>query len=441
MSQVSLPPALFWVIPPVFGALLGFTAGRTAARLSLHRVRMGLRGIVTKVMPRLTAGLLEKSMADFLPDGPDALAGPIRKVVEGAIRGLITTPRFLHEVRLAMSGAVSSVCALPVSDLLSRINAKPFFVERLLPVLAKAENRKAISQAAGAAVSERSGALVSDDFLKDFSGPLAEFLPVVIEQIIQWMESREMRDTMAERARELLPRILEKLNVMQRLLLSAGQFDRRIDEKMPEILEETLQALERIIRDPLQQRAMRDRILLAIKDWRDSRDSRRDAAQLIAEIADRYLEGLGEPAAGEGIYRALEAFLTEGGQTLGGFLRKQAGLSDNEISDSLANLVLSWLSRPETAASLASWVSRTAAGFLRDDAARQLGRVLLTDARRKEKIDAFLIEACARIAAESGPQVANPARRGIMRWAGLSGCALGLAIGLLEDALRLFGIG
>ncbi len=441
MSPVSLPPALLWAAPPVFGALLGLAAGRIAARFAVHRLNAGVRGTVTLAVPLLTAGLLEKPVADLMSDNPDVMVGLVRRSVESAVRSLVRTPSFLHAVRQSIASAVSSIWALPVSDLLSRVGARGFLVERLLPVLARTETRRAIARAAGAAARERSGPIIADDLLEGFSGPLGQFLPAAIERLIEWMESREMRDTMAERGRELLPRILEKLNVMQRLFLSAGQFDKRIDEKMPEIIEETLQALERIMRDPAQQSAMRDRILMAVRDWGAGKDSRRDAAQLVTDITDKYLQGLEEPVAREGVYRSLEAFLAEGGQTLGSLLRNKAGLMDSEVSDSLTNLLLAWMSGPDAAASLSSWVSATAADSLRENATGKLGLVLGIDVTRKKKIDAFLIEAATRIAAESGPRVAAAGRGRAMKWAGLAGSALGVAIGLVEDALRLFGAG
>jgi hypothetical protein len=406
----------------------------------MSHLRNSLRVAAAAAIPVLTASLLKKPLADLLPHDTDFLVGPIRKSVERAIRTLITTPRFLHEVRQSMTAAVTSVCALSVSELLSRANVKAFFFERFLPGLATPETRKAIAQAAGAAASEGARPLVSDELLEEVSGPLAQFLPAAIERLIEWMESREMRDTMAERGRELLPRVLEKLNVMQRLLLSAGQFDRRIDEKMPEIIEETLQALERIMRDPAQQRAMQGRILLAIRDWRDGKSSRRESAQIIAEFVGNYLEGLQEPAARESVYGSLETFLTEGGQTVGGLLRKKAGLGDSEISDSLANIALGWLARPETAVSLSAWAAEKASGFLHENEAQELGRVLGIDEVRKERIDSFLREASTRIAAKSGHYVISPARERLTRWAGLLGLGLGFVIGLLEDALRLVGI-
>ena len=432
--------ALSWAAPPFAGGLIGLAAGRLATRLSFRRLVDGLLRSAASSVPLLTAGLLEKPLAELFPDAPQTMTGVIRSAAEGAIRGLVLTPRFLHDLRQSVSAAVTSLSVLSMRDFLSRINAKSFLVQRVLPGLATEKNRKAVAQALSALTAEHAGPLISEETLANISAPLGKLLPGVIERLIEWLESAEMRDTIAARGRELLPRILEKLNVMQRLLLSAGQFDRRIDEQMPAIVQETLQALERIMRDPAQQKAMQESILLAIRDWRDGPGSREETARLVAELVDGQLRKLVEPAQRESAYLSVEAFLSGGGQTVGAFLRQRAGLSDTELSDSLANSLLSWLSRPETAASLAERIAETAAGFLRDNASLPVGRLLGVDPARKRKIDGFLRETSSRVAGESGPEIFASARVHFLRYAGWFGLAVGLATGLLEDALRLLGI-
>jgi hypothetical protein len=311
MSPPQLAPVLAWLGPPLFGACAGLAASLLLARLAIGRA-----------------------------------------AVERAVRRLVATPRFLHETRQGISSQVASLFALPLKDVASRAGAARFLAEHVLPLLARTETRVAVAQAAGSAVRLHGQSLLTDDLIQGISQPLGRQLPVVVERVIEWMESGPMRDTMAARGRELLPRILEKLNIMQRFLLSAGQFDKRLDEQMPEIVEETLQALERIMRDPVQQRAVRERILLAIQDWRDGPTAGMDAALPARQIVDRYLESLGKPEARQVAYQRLDDFFTKDGLTLGAFLGRYAGLREDRVSDSVANAVLEWLSRPQAPASI-----------------------------------------------------------------------------------------
>ena len=354
-----------WAAPPLIGAFVGFAAALLVARFVVKRAFAGNR---------------------------------IQDAAREAIRRLVATPSFLHETRQWISKAVSIACSLRMSDVLTKLRVKPFLVDTVFPALAGVETRTALARAAAEAVHARQQPLLSDRVLEDASGILGQQLPVVIERVIEWMESAEMRDTMAARGRELLPQILEKLNVMQRFLLSAGQFDKRLDEKMPEIVEETLQALERVLREPAQQHALRDRMLLAVKDWREGKSAPADTAILVTQLVQGYLEGLAEPGAKERVDKSLEEFLTSGGQSLGVFLRKHARLSEPEMADRLANSALRWLSAPRTAELLSS-----------------------------------------RIAA-SGAQLFVPVRARLPVMAGAFGAVLGLALGLVEDLLRLVGL-
>jgi hypothetical protein len=357
--------AFAWAVPPLIGALLGFATALSVARLFLKRAFARTR---------------------------------IQEFVQEAVRSFVATPSFLHETRQSIAKAVSTACSLRMSDVLVKLKAKPFLVDTVLPALARVETRVALAHAAGKAVREREQPLLSERLLENLSGILGQQLPVLVERLIEWMESPEMRETMAARGRELLPQILEKLNVMQRFLLSAGQFDKRLDEKMPEIVEATLQSLERVLREPAQQRAMRDRILLAVRDWRDGKTAKTDTALLVTQLVQGYVEGLEQPGARESVYRSVEGFLTSGGQSLGAFLRRHAGLSEFEVADSFANSVLQWLSRPQTATLLSSRI------------------------------------------ATNGEQLFLPLRARLPAIAGAFGAALGLALGLVEDLLRVIGL-
>ncbi|HVP19982.1 MAG TPA: hypothetical protein VMU36_13400 [Spirochaetia bacterium] len=441
MALAWAPAALAWTLPPLGGALIGLAVGRAASGFVMRRAASGPGAgrAAARLVPGLTASLLERPLAEIAGE-PDALGAAVAKSVEAALRGLVTSSRFLHEVRQSIAALVSSICALPVADLLARTNAKRFFVDQLLPALSREESRRAIAEAAGAALGKGPGALISDNTLGAVSRAFDRLLPVVIERLIEWLESDDTRSTMAARGRELLPRILEKLNLMQRFLLSAGQFDRRIDEKMPEIVEETLNTLERVLREPAQQRSMRDAAVLALRNWRSSGQSNSDAAIVVTDIVDGILGRLTDPAAREAVFSTLEGLLGAGGQTLGSLLRKRAGVSESEIADSLANALLAWVSRPETAASVSAWAAEKTSEYLRENAGFSGARILSVDAVRKEKIDSFLTQTVARMASMPGFEISGGIRGSALRWAGAFSSLLGLLVGLFADLLRLLGI-
>jgi len=353
MSPAVLPQALAWLVPPLFGALAGLAFSQVLARLALGR-----------------------------------------PAVEHAIRRLISTPRFLHETRHEIAKEIALLFSLPLNDVASRMGVAPFLADQILPLLAQEETRRSLARAVGSEARRQGQSLLTDDLVQGISDPLGRQLPVAVERIIEWMESEQMRETMAARGRELLPRILDTLNVMQRFLLSAGQFDRRLDEKMPEIVEETLQALERIMRDPVQLHGLRDRILLAIRDWKDGPSAGEDVALPVEKIVDGYLEGLGKPEGRRAARKSIEEFLTKDGLSLGAFLSRYAGLEEARLSDTAANAVLGWLSGPRAPAAMS-----------------------------------------ARLLAGQGFSSFLGGR--LTRAIGIFGLALGLAIGLLQDILFL----
>ena len=290
MIAALLPPAAFlWLTPPLLGASLGLVVGIVGARLLTSRL-----------------------------------------AVERAVKRLVTVPRFLHETRKAIASGLGRVLSVPMKEILSRTGAARFLADHVTMLLARADTRAAIAQAAGAAARRDAQSLVTESLVESISGPLGRQLPVVAE---------------------------------------------------------------RIIRDPAQQRAVKEKILLAIRDWRNGESAGEDAAAPVTQIVGRYLESLDMPETRDNLRQSLESFLTKGRPSLGEFLSRNVGLEAAGMSESLSNAALAWVSRPQTAESL------------------------------------------AEICSDGG--LSSFLRGRFMRAAGLFGLALGLLVGVFQDVLFL----
>src|SRR5208337_2839342 len=152
---------------------------------------------------------------------------------------------------------------------------------------------------------------------------------------------------------------------LQKLFISAGQFDRRLNEKMPEIVDETIWAAEKMVRDPRQQERIAGLFFQSAQGWRDSllvtpsdpyrtgNDARQDLARSTSVLLDRFLERLVDPQTRQSIVELVSGRLNEDPRTLGAFLNDSFRLRDSEIVEILCAGVLDFLVRPETAQSIA----------------------------------------------------------------------------------------
>jgi uncharacterized membrane protein YheB (UPF0754 family) len=324
-------------------------------------------------------------------------------------------------------------------------------------------------------LADRAADLLTDKVLEGLQGALEPVLPTAGERVAQWLQSQETRATLAERGRELLPRILEKLNVVQRILLSAGQYDRRLTEKMPEIVEDTVRTLQEIARDPSQQKRVLAVAMAALQDWREALRSDSLSAHApeararlrdgLESLLSRAFAALQDPDVRARLSGALSGWIASEHQTIGGLLRSALGVHETQVVDFLAERILTYLTgeraAPEAARALSGLVSR----FLEDNGATSLGELLRIDDARKEMLDVFLLAQVTAIIDQRLPEIL----RGIdveglvvkkidgldvrdverllvqviashLKWINVFGAILGFIIGLFQLLLRLLAI-
>ncbi len=86
--------------------------------------------------------------------------------------------------------------------------------------------------------------VLTDDNITRFVDIFGKFYKRLFPHFINFLESDEIKKELEIHGRTLLKDILNKLNRIQRFLLSAGQYDRTLDENMLDIVDDTIRNLE-----------------------------------------------------------------------------------------------------------------------------------------------------------------------------------------------------
>ncbi len=520
MSPGFLPEILSWATPPIVGAVIGWVTNDIAIRMLFRPLReirvLGVRlpftpGIfpkerhtlarsigamvsreliteealraqihsektveaLSRSVASVSAGILQSPLGALSAAGESVFSTSLRELLHEMLGRFFGSRALIYAVRDVVSRTISSLSARKLRELLGRFDLKSFVTDRLLPLLARDGARQSVGRAVASVLREQAGSILSDNLLESLAGILEPLVPPAIDRLDAWLRSPGTRAEMESRGRDLLSRVLEKLNLLQRFLLTAGQYDRRLDEKMPEIVEEAIQALEDYVRDPARQRQLLGVLVEAARDWRDGLASAAAArpeeghsqrlAEGVAAIVDRLLAGLAEEQAREKLYGVLEkGLLSEGDPSVGGFALRTLGIREEEIVEYVSNQLLSFLSRPETAKRLSEQLLELAGRFLEDNAASPLGEILRIDAARKERLDAFLLARLVELVDAKLPEIL----RGVdveelvvrkiealdvkdverllvrviathLKWINVFGAILGFLIGLIQDLLRL----
>jgi hypothetical protein len=423
VSASVLVLALRWAAPPVIGAVVGYAFVAIGLRVgflrSSSRGRRAVAGGVGRLVaadlitdaglkarlrsPKvveqishsvsvLSAQVLATPASELANEGESVTGISVGGIFEGLFQRLRGSRALIYTVRDLATRLVDSLSGKKLQEILSRFDIKTLLSERVLASLAEPQKRHAVARSLAEAFAGQAGDVLSDEVLEHTAALLEPSVPHAAERIIEWLKSAETRAYLSEQGRELLPRILEKLNVLQRFLLSAGQFDRRLTEKMPEIVDETIATLQGMLRDSTQQRRVSAAILQAARDWRDglASSNREKGIDSVVEVVERLLATLEDPSVREKVSQQLVERLMASDPTVGGIARQIAGKRDDEMIDALSAWALTFLTRKETLETIARSVGSLVEGMRAEDPSGTIGELLHIDAQRKAGIDEYL---------------------------------------------------
>ncbi len=454
----SFASAVFpWLLPSVCGALVGgalgfFVLGRFAFSM-LFRNSSAIVRAAGNGVEALTHWALSVRVGELAPGRGSPAADSLELAIAESLRSVLCSRAFIYAVRDLVSAVVAGLAARKVSEVSGMIGLPTFLEERLLPALSRENTRSGVARAAGILVAEQAGTAIGDDVLREISGVFESYVPEAADTLVRWLRSEETRASLSERGRELLPRILEKLSDLQKLFISAGQFDRRLNEKMPEIVDDTIEAAEKIVRDQREQERMVGLFFESARGWRDSlrlkasgeplplSDPRKRLADSAATLLNHFMERLEDPRVRQPLVRLAEARLLEDRRTLGAFVSDVFGIREADIIESLSARALEFLVRPATAQALGRQLCGLLFSFVEENAQEPLGAALRIDAERKRTLDESLRARAPRVVEDLVPVLSKAMFRSLRpsRLSALTGAGLGFLIGLVLTLLRLLG--
>ena len=461
MNLPLVTAILPWLLLPACGALAGYGLGRLAlrtlfpfiARKSRSADMAGLAALVP--VDALSSWLLAIPMARILPGNGSPAALSLERTIASFLSTFLGSRGTIYVVRDAVSNLVARLAARNVGEVSRELGLEGILADRLLPALFEKSNRESVSDAAGDFVAGQAGVALDDEVIREVAGVFESYVPEAADATVRWLRSAETRAVLSERGRELLPRIVEKLSEMQKLFISAGQFDRRLNEKMPEIIDETIQAVEKMVRNPLQQKRIVGLFFDSTRDWRDSllvtsadaarpwKDARRKLSRSASLLLGRLLSRLDEPATRQSVAALAGTRLRADHRTVGAFFREVFGVRDSQIVDAISSVVLNFLTRPESAREIARRVCSLIFSYAEQNARATIASVLGIDGERKDRLDDTLRAAVPRWAEQLLPRIlpilgeALASSRRVNSLGGLFGAAIGLVVGLLLAFLRL----
>ncbi len=289
-----LEPYLPYLIPPLLGAIIGYVTNYIAIRMLFRPLTekrvLGIRLPFTPgIIPR-QRGALAESIAGMVST---------QLITEETVRGHLQREQFRYRAATAVAQATENLLDNPIDAHILKGTVRDIFgsggavapgphrivtafvdavIEtlgsvRLKRFLPQGEARKGAIEKAYRGLLEgplrqslKEAAKRWADRESKEGASLAVLLPVrseemllelanhlydpALEALVNWLKEPQVRREMETRGRGLVRDIVERLTIFQRLLVTATQYDRRIDETMPGIVLDAIASLEEAGRLP-----------------------------------------------------------------------------------------------------------------------------------------------------------------------------------------------
>lgn len=412
------PGFISWLAPPLLGAIVGLGANAIAVRVLTRssgssdlaqtigdlvaselltedaiRAQVGsaqTRASLLSGIASLTSGLLDRRFSDIAAPGGRSIS----RIAGMILPGLVESEGFRGLARSAIKASVDRLSGRRLDSLLGEGAGPGELLRGLAAELASEASqvrlREGIEEWITGRLSENRelGEYLSAGDAESLAAFVTSLFPAFAQFLVRWLRSEPTKRELTIRGRFLVRDIVDRLTGIQRLIVSAAQFDRTLDANMEGIIEDALGYIEEAVLDEETGSRFAETVRTELASVRskglgDSAGNHADRVKQVAgRIAGRLVEGLSRPGAIEG----LSALIVGRDGTLGDLLGRIS--RGRDPGDYLADLVL----------------ARTGSGQLKDALGEimkpvirahgdaPLGGLLGIDGERKQKLDELLAD-------------------------------------------------
>lgn len=385
------------------------------ARLHEEEFAASLRTTVGRFTNDLLYGRGDKDKPGGLPD--DARDG-VAEVLEQLVSSFLGSTGFSAFVHRIVDAVVKGALEGSVDRVLPDDERIRLFAERAIVALSQGPAYERTS----AAVSRwLQGHLEADTPVVSLVGErsisrLSLIVPGVYEPVLQallsFLRRESTREQLSVHGRELLGRILKRLNIFQRFLVSATQYDRNLRETMPAIVDDLIESVARAGRNA----ENRERIILALQE-KVVELGGTGVRSLLTRFdlqADDLLErlfaiGIGLLARPDVRDRIADALVRLANQhrdeDVGTFLETLLGTPADQLRERLVEVADRWISKPENQARVAERIVAFVRSRLGQADRGALGELVPMSEAQKDRIDYFLTARLLALVSRRVPEI------------------------------------
>ncbi|MDR2111456.1 MAG: DUF445 family protein, partial [Spirochaetaceae bacterium] len=322
--------APLWLIPPAAGAVIGYVTNAVAIKMLFRPLEakrlLGVRipftpGVLPRQRHKLAdsiGAMVEREL--LTPEilrtrlRRDDVREQLRQAVTRCVEQALTSPLAGHDETFRSAGPLfGSFVRSPVFEALFH----RFFASLI-------EGNRSVRDLAGEDYTVRLGekleTLIREYLDAVLPGLEERFFPAmrgIFPAFIRFLNREEIHREMEIQGRIFLNNAILKLNVFQRFFISAGQYDKTLHDRMPEIIDDLIAQFEELFRD---ERVRADSLTFLRQRFRETLSDGLFRESLVRFLSDAVRSYLNRPLGdllGSGNIRVLEEKILGGIKTNG----------------------------------------------------------------------------------------------------------------------------
>jgi uncharacterized membrane protein YheB (UPF0754 family) len=438
-----------YILPPLLGAIIGYLTNAIAIKMLFRPLTekrfLGLRipftpGIIPRQRYQLSSSIanmvstklitpevvqakidepefmtnLEKSVskftADLLSDTPGdghesrtEAGDSLLDVAHALLQGFFGSTEFMGLVRRITDSVVTGALRMNLGRITPSGERIESMVRSALDYVTGDGPTTALVDVIHTWITERLDKdmpvreLVGDAAISRLRDLVPQAYDPLLDVVITFLKQKHTRHELSVHGRVLLKRILNRLTVFQRILVSATQYDRNLNENMPAIVNDVITSVERAGANPENRDAIIEEVDARLESLGET-GIRTLADQLgldLGAISEKAVHSLADllkrQSTREGIVQAIVRFFDKRReQTLSDLIESALMMSEAETHTRLNAVVEDWLRSPGSADRLARGVTDLIEQFVGGYQRGSLSKLLPVTAEQKERIDRFL---------------------------------------------------
>lgn len=240
---------------------------------------------------------------------------------------------------------------------------------------------------------------LTDDFIVAVERMVDSAYEPIFTHAMEWLRRPDVKQELSHRGRIILRDVLDRLNVFQRFFVSAAQYERNLNERMPEIVNDLLRTIESAGRLP----ANRERVVMAVGDAmrKVQKLGVQDALTLLdfdaRSFTRRTIPELFHIVRHEEVHEGLmnsilRLYEDNREKPLSEILVSFTGVEDAVITERVVVLIRSWVATPGNTARLSRRMVSMVERFIREARLSRRGPLVEVPASQKETLDRFISE-------------------------------------------------